>query len=119
MYPVTTELSGWRLRNTYRGWRYNDLDSSCCHVVDEAGEEPRIRQPWDRPQQRDIGRNRSARIRNRFGLELNFRYSKILRQHGRVVRKASDAAIGVLKNDEVELSAASRNLAGNFTDSPK
>jgi hypothetical protein len=51
-------------------------------------------------------------------LEISFRYLKILRQHGWLVRQAS-AAIGVLKKNEVELSAASRNLAGNFTNSPK
>jgi hypothetical protein len=42
-----------------------------------------------------------------------------MRQHGGVARKASDAAIGVLKYDDVKLKAASRNLSGNHTDSPE
>jgi hypothetical protein len=46
-------------------------------------------------------------------------YLKIVRQHGRVAREPSDAAIGVLKYDEVKLPAASRNLAGNLADSPE
>jgi hypothetical protein len=46
-------------------------------------------------------------------------YLKIVRQHGGVARKASDAAIGVLKNYDVELPAPSRNLSSNLTDSPE
>ena len=38
---------------------------------------------------------------------------------GGVADKASDAAIGVLKNDDVKLAATSGNLSGNFTDSPE
>ena len=49
-----------------------------------------------------------------FGLEFPFLYLKIARQHGGIARKASDAAIGVLKYDEVKLPAASRNLSGNL-----
>jgi len=44
---------------------------------------------------------------------------KIACQDGGVVQKASDAAIGVLKYDDVKLPAASRNLSGNLTDSPE
>jgi len=33
--------------------------------------------------------------------------------------KASDAAIRVLKYDEVKFTAPSRSLPGNFTDSPE
>jgi hypothetical protein len=46
-------------------------------------------------------------------------YLKIVRQLGGIAGKASDAAIGVLKHDEVKLPAASRNLSGNLTDSPE
>jgi hypothetical protein len=42
-----------------------------------------------------------------------------MRQHGGVARKASDAAIGVLKYDEVKLPASSGNLSGNRTNSPE
>jgi hypothetical protein len=44
-------------------------------------------------------------------LELPFLYLKIVRQHGRVAGKTSDAAVGVLKYDDVKLPAASRNLS--------
>ena len=37
---------------------------------------------------------------------------KIVREHGRIARKASDAAIGVVKNDEVKFPATARNLLG-------
>jgi hypothetical protein len=40
-------------------------------------------------------------------------------QQGWVAYKASDAAIGVMKHDDVKLNAASRNLSGNLTDSPE
>jgi hypothetical protein len=42
-----------------------------------------------------------------------------VRQHVRVAHEASDAAIGVLKYDEVKLTAAPRNLSGNFADPPE
>jgi hypothetical protein len=41
---------------------------------------------------------------------------KITRQQRRIASEARDAAIGVLKYDEVKLPAASRNLFGNLTD---
>jgi len=41
-----------------------------------------------------------------------------VRQHGGVAHKASDAAICVSKND-VKFTAATGNLPGHFTDSPK
>jgi hypothetical protein len=40
-----------------------------------------------------------------------------MRQHGWVARKTSDAAICVLKYDDVKLSAPSGNPSGNLTDS--
>jgi len=42
-----------------------------------------------------------------------------VRQLCGVADKASDAAIGVLKYDDVKLTAAPWNLSGNFTDSPE
>jgi hypothetical protein len=60
-----------------------------------------------------------VRIGDRFLFKFRFVYLKIVRQHGGVARKASDAAIGVLKNYEVELPAPSRNLSSNLTDSPE
>jgi len=42
-----------------------------------------------------------------------------VRQHCGIARKASDAAIGVLKYDDVKFTAAAGNLPGNFADSPK
>jgi hypothetical protein len=53
------------------------------------------------------------------GFNYDFLYLKIVRQQGGVARKASDAAIGVVKHDDVKLPAASRNLFGNLTDSPE
>jgi hypothetical protein len=54
-----------------------------------------------------------------FVLSSPSRYLKIARQDGGVVQKANDAAIGVLKYDDVKLTAASRDLSGNLTDSPE
>ena len=73
----------------------------------------------NRPKQSNVDGNRCAGIGDRFCLEFPFLDLKILRQHGGVARKASDAAIGVLKYDDVKLSAASRNLSGNLADSPE
>jgi hypothetical protein len=42
-----------------------------------------------------------------------------VRQHGGIVYKASDAAIGLLQYDDVKFTASSRNFSGNFTDSPE
>jgi len=67
----------------------------------------------------NIDGNRRAGIGDRFFLELAFLYLKIVRQHGGVASKPSDAAIGVLKYDDVKLPATSRNLSGNFSDSPE
>ena len=46
-------------------------------------------------------------------------YLKIVCQHGGVAHKASDAAIGVLKYDNVKFTAPSGNLPCNFADSPE
>ena len=46
-------------------------------------------------------------------------YLKVARQHGGIAGEASDAAIGVLKYDDVKLPAASRDLSGNLSDSPE
>src|SRR5580692_9519087 len=42
-----------------------------------------------------------------------------MRQHGRVAGQASDAAVGVLKYDDVKFPAASWNLSGNLADAPE
>jgi hypothetical protein len=42
-----------------------------------------------------------------------------VRQHGGVACKESTAAIGVMKYDEVILTATSGNLSGNLVDSPE
>ena len=96
--------------------RYDDLNQSGRHVIDKAGDKPLARQCGNRPQQSNVDRNRRAGIGDRFFLEFPFLYLKIVRQHGGVARKARDAAIGVLKYDDVTLPAASRNLSGNLTD---
>jgi hypothetical protein len=107
------------LAATDRRWRYDDLNTSRRYVIDEAGEKPLARQCRNRTERSDVEGNRRAGIGDRFCLEVSFRYLKIARKHRGVAGKASNAAIGVLKNDEVKLPAASRSLSGNLTDSPK
>jgi hypothetical protein len=68
-------------------------------------------------EQSNVGGDRCARISDRFGFEFPFLYLKIVRQHCRIARKASDTAVRVLKHDEVKLPAASSNLSGNLSDS--
>src|SRR5580700_11399958 len=107
----------WDLRITNRRWRYDDFNNSGRHVIDEAGDEPVARQCRNRPERSDVDYNRGARIPGRFGLEFRFLDLKIARQKCRVASEARDAAIGVLKYDEVKLPAASRDLSGNLTNS--
>jgi hypothetical protein len=98
----------WDLLITNRRWRYDDFNNSGRHVIDEAGDEPVARQCRNRPERSDVDYNRGARIPDRFGLEFRFLDLKIARQKCRVASEARDAAIGVLKYDEVKLPAASR-----------
>jgi hypothetical protein len=89
------------------------------HVIDKAGEKPLAWQRGNRTQQGNVDRDRRVRIEERFCLEVSLLYLKIMRQHGGIARKASNAAIGVVKYDEVKLTAASRKLSGNLTNSPE
>jgi hypothetical protein len=107
------------LRSPNRRWRYDDLNKSGRHVIDEAGDKPLARQCGNHPEQSNVDGNRRTGIGDRFCLEFPFLYLKIVRQHCGVARKAGDAAIGVVKYDDVKLPAASRNLFGNLTDSPE
>ena len=100
-------------------WRSDDLNQSCGHVIDEAGYDPVGRQRRNCPQQSHVDGNRCVGIADRFLLEFPFRYLKIAGQHGGVMGKASDPAIGVLKNDDVKLAASAGHCSGNFTDSPE
>ena len=104
------------LRGTNRRWRYDDLYKASRDVIDESGNKPLARQCRYRPEQSNVHGNRYARIGDRFGLEFPVWYLKIVRQQGWVVGQSRDAAIGVLKYDEMELPAASRNRSGNLTD---
>jgi hypothetical protein len=52
-----------------------------------------------------------------FSLEFSFLGLEIARQHGRIASKTSDAAISVLKHDEMELPAASGDLSGDRANS--
>ncbi len=58
-------------------------------------------------------------IGDRFCFESRFLYLEIVRQLGGVARKPSDAAIGVLKHDQVKLPAASGNLSRDLADPPQ
>ena len=51
------------------------------------------------------------RIGDRFCLDFPFLYLKIVRELGGVAREAGDAAIGVVKHDQVKLPAAAGNLS--------
>ncbi len=115
-FGLITSLA-WDLHSTNRRWRYDDFNKPGRHVIDEAGDKPVARQCRNRPERSDVDCNRRARIGDRFGLEFRFLDLKIARQQRRVASEARDAAIGVLKYDEVKLPAASRNLSGNLTDS--
>ena len=99
--------------------RYNDLYKPGCYVIDQSGQEPFAWQCGNRPEYSDVADNRSARIHHRLFVNISFLYLKILSQQGGVAFKASDAAVGVLKNDKVKLSSTSRSLARNLTDPSK
>src|SRR5271155_5125940 len=105
------------LRGSNRRWRHDDLHKCGRDVVDEAGNKPLVRQCGNRSERSNVHGDRRAGIGDRFGLDFLVLYLKIARQQGWVVGEARDATIGVLKYDEVELSAASRNRSGNLTDS--
>jgi len=102
-----------------RRWRDNDFNKPGRHVIDKTGNQPLARQCRNRPEQCNVDGDCCVRIGDRFLLKFRFVYLKIVRQHGGVARKASDAAIGVLKNYHVELPAPSRTLPSNLTDSPE
>ena len=78
---------------------------------------PCSRQGGNCAEQSDIDGNRSVRIGDRFCLDFPFLYLKIVREFGGVAREAGDAAIGVVKHDQVKLPAAASNLSENLTDS--
>ena len=80
---------------------------------------PLARQRGNPPEQRNVAGNCCAGIGNSLLLQFAFLYLEIMRQHGRVAGQASDAAVGVLKYDDVKLSTASRSLSSNLTDSPE
>jgi hypothetical protein len=105
------KLGAYRSRGANRRRRYDNLN--------QAGDKPLARQSRNRPEQSNVDGDSRARIGDRFCLEFTFLYLKKVRQHARVACKASDAAIGVMKYDEVKLTAASRNLSGNLADSPE
>src|SRR5271154_5125531 len=114
---ISSVCSHRGLRGTNRRWRYDDLYKSGRDVVDEARNKPLARQCRNRPERSNVHGDRRAGIGDRFGLEFLVRYLKIARQQGWVVGEARDAAIGMVKYYQVELPAASRNRAGNLTDS--
>ncbi len=110
--PLDSRGANWR-------WRYDDLNKSGRHVIYEAGDKPLARQCGNRPKRSSVDSNRRARIGDGLCLEFRLLYLKIMREHSGVAHKPSDAAIGVLKYDDVKLPAASRNLSGDLTDSPE
>jgi hypothetical protein len=90
-----------------RSWRDNDFNTPGRHVIDKTGNQPLARECRNRPEHSNVDGDRSPRIADRFLFKLRFVYLKIVRQHGGVAHKASDAAIGVLQNYDVDLPAAS------------
>src|SRR5580658_784209 len=106
-----------RLCGTNRRWRYDDLYESGRDVIDEAGNKPSARQCRNRPKRSNVHGDGRAGIGDRFGLEFLLLYLKIARQQGYVVDEARDAAIGVVKYNDMELPAAPGNRSGNLTDS--
>jgi hypothetical protein len=65
----------------------------------------------------NVNGDRRAGIGDCFSLEFPFLDLKVVRQHGGVAGKASYAAIGVVKHDEVKLPVASWIFSGNLADS--
>jgi hypothetical protein len=97
--------------------RYDDLNKSGRDVIDESGYKPLARQRGNGPERSNVDRKRRPRIGDRFCLEFPLLYLKIVGQQGGVASKASDAAIGVVKYDDVKLATTSGNFSGNLTDS--
>jgi hypothetical protein len=101
--PLETEPPKSASGRSKRRWRYDDFNESCCHIIDEARDEPFGRQCWNGSQQSNVAGNRRSWIKDRFCRELSVWYLKILGQHGGVADQTGDAAISMLKNDEVKL----------------
>ncbi len=102
----------------WRRW-HDDFNQSGRHVINETGDKPLTRQCGNRSERSNVDGNRRARIGDYFCSKFGFLYLKIARQSVGVAGKTSNAAIGMLKYDDVKISAASRNLSSNLTDSPK
>src|ERR1700733_946684 len=102
-----------------RRWRYDDFNESCCHIIDEARDEPLGWQCWNGSQQSNVAGNRCSWIKDRFCWELSVWYLKVLGQHGRVTDQTGDAAISMLKDDEVKLPTPAGDRVGNLTDPPQ
>jgi hypothetical protein len=89
------ELAGQRLQYARSPRHRQDRKSATGSAVPEP------------PEHSNVDGDRSPRIGDRFLFKFRFVYLKIVRQHGGVARKASDPAIGVLQNYDVELPAPS------------
>ena len=70
---------GRRLRSTNRRRRYNDLNKSSRHVIDEAGNKPLVWQRGNRLEQGNIAGNRRAGIGDCFHPDFPFLYLKIVK----------------------------------------
>ena len=88
-------------------------------MIDEAGDEPFGWQCWNGSQQSNVAGNRRIWIKDRFCRQLSVWYLKVLGQHGGVADQTGDAAISMLKDDEVKLSTPAGDRASNLTDPPQ
>jgi len=102
-----------------RRWRDNDFNQSGRHVIDKTGNQPLARQCRTAWSTATSTATAVCGSENRFLFKFRFVYLKIVRHMAGVARKASDAAIGVLKNYDVELPAPSRNLSSNLPIRPR
>jgi hypothetical protein len=88
-------------------------------MIDEARDEPFGWQCWNGSQQSNVAGNRRIWIQDRFCRQLSVWYLKVLGQHGGVADQTGDAAISMLKDDEVKLPTPAGDRAGNLTDPPQ
>jgi hypothetical protein len=113
----TSTSRGTELHSSNRCWRDDDFNQSGRDVIDQAGDKPLGRQCRNCAEPGDIAGDCGVGISDRFCPEIRFLNLKEMRQPGGVAGEAGDAAVGVLKQDEVKLAAAPRNLLDNLTDS--
>jgi hypothetical protein len=94
--------AGFKKDNQVPGQRLQMSGKRVC----QGRRPPLFRQGGNRPERSNVEGDRRPTIGDRFCLELASLYLKIVRQLGGGGGKASDATIGVLKDNELKFPAA-------------